>query len=141
MEQKFSKKIIHLMFSTDKGEALILEDKESIIYDYLSMQLKEQHCTPKAINGMPDHIHLLFELNQPKPIHEIVSKVKENSRYWINKQGLLCENFTWQKGSGVFNIHERDAKSLSTYILNQKGIHQTISFKEEYMSYLKLNLL
>ncbi len=140
MEHKLSP-WIHLVFSTLNGEALINPDREPMIHDFLKMQLTELGCAALAVNGMPDHIHALFSANSSMRINDISTILKQKSCEWINENSLLAPGFGWQKGFGIFAVDEPDILGLSDYINKQKEVHQTLTFKEEYMSYLKLNLL
>ncbi len=95
-------------------------------------QLVETGCTPRIINGMPDHIHLLFLLNQQLSIAEVIKQVKGNTSHWINEQSILPGKFSWQTGYGAFSVSEFQLERVYHYIRNQKQHHQKKSFIEEY---------
>ncbi len=65
----------------------------------------------------------------------------QKSSHWINRNELIHANFNWQKGFGVFTIGKCDIEPLKAYICNQKEVHKNLTFREEYLQYLKLNLL
>ncbi len=76
-------------------------DKEELIYNYINGQLREAGCPVRIINGMPDHVHLLFLQNPQKSISEIVKQISnlsinEPKIYKVRK--FACKSL---KGKGV----------------------------------------
>ena len=55
------------------------------------------------INGMPDHIHLLFGFRPTQSLSQLMQIVKQDSSKWINKNKLVGQGFSWQKGYGAFS--------------------------------------
>ena len=47
--------------------------------------------------------------------------------------------FSWQEGYGGFSYQKNQAKEVVNYILNQPEHHRKITFKEEYIDFLKKN--
>jgi len=45
--------------------------------------------------------------------------------------------FSWQNGYGTFSVSASKIDIVKRYILNQKEHHRKISFKEEYITFLK----
>ena len=45
--------------------------------------------------------------------------------------------FSWQEGYGAFSYSHSQIDNVVTYIMNQKQHHRKISFKEEYLDFLK----
>jgi putative transposase len=48
------------------------------------------------INGMPDHIQILFGMRPTQVLSELMKQLKENSSRWLNEKKLLREKFSWQ---------------------------------------------
>ena len=134
-------KRVHLMFSTLNNDELIHQECERLIHQIIRSLLIEQNCDTLAINGTADHVHILFTTCIKKPLVEIVDYIKEKSTFWINFNGLMNKEFSWQKGYGAFFIDENEVTTLSAYIHNQKEIHKQLTFKDEYMSYFCLHLI
>lgn len=55
---------VHLVFSTKNRQPLISPEKEGKIYHFIQSQMIDKGCFVKAMNGIEDHIHILFLLNQ-----------------------------------------------------------------------------
>ncbi len=128
---------MHVVFSTHQRELIISQKLEAFLHKHLTYLLKELECQPLAINGMPDHIHLLFQLNPNKSVSEIIKQVKGNSSHTINQSNLIENKFAWQTGYAAFSISESAVEKVKEYIFNQKEYHKKISFSDEYYKFLK----
>ena len=91
----------------------------------------------RIINGMADHIHILFLLNQNHSIADVFKQIKGNSSHWINQQNFMTSKFAWQIGYGAFSVSESMVKEVEKYIRNQKEHHKKITFREEYELFIK----
>jgi REP element-mobilizing transposase RayT len=127
---------MHVVFSTYERQPLITQKLEPFLHKHLGHLSKEMECIPLAINGMPDHIHILLNLNPNKSISEIVKQLKGNSSHTINQSNIIPEKFAWQTGYGAFSVSESAVGKVKEYIVNQKEHHGKISFQEEYEKFL-----
>jgi REP element-mobilizing transposase RayT len=137
MPHSFYKIWLHVVFSTKEREPLIDIRIKKIIYQYMSGQLNELGCRVKIINGMPDHMHLLFLLNPQRSISEVVKQIKGSSSHWINQDKIINRQFAWQTGYGVFSISESQLEKVYNYIKNQKEHHKKKTFGEEFSEFIK----
>ncbi len=114
---------------------------ESKLYNYIHEKLLELGCPSRIINGMPDHIHILFLQNPARSIAEIVKKVKGGSSFWINDNRLCQQKFSWQAGYAAFAVSESQVQRVFEYITNQKEHHERETFSEEYLHIIALHAL
>jgi REP element-mobilizing transposase RayT len=128
-----------VVFSTKDREPLIIKEKEQPIYNFISDQLRELDCPVRIINGMQDHIHLLFLQNPQRSAAEIIKQIKGSSSHWINQQKIIQLQFAWQTGYGVFSVSESQLEKAYLYIKNQKEHHRRKTFSEEYDEFIKLH--
>jgi putative transposase len=49
------------------------------------------------------------------------------------------KDFSWQRGYGAFTVSQSNAEQVSQYIRRQKEHHQKISFRDEFIQFLKAN--
>lgn len=131
--------MIHAVWSTKNREPLIKENFEAQLHNHLSQIVKEQNCFPKIVNGMADHVHLLFDLHPSACLQDVLKNVKGNSSHWVNAQNLMADKFAWQTGYAAFAVSESQVQKVYDYIANQKEHHRTKTFKQEYESFLRLN--
>jgi putative transposase len=110
---------------------------EPLLYDYLSEQLKKCECLPIAINGMPDHIHLLFLSNYKMSLADIMKQVKGSSSFWVNKCKLTQELFGWQDSFSGKSISEENVEIIKRYVQQQKIHHAKKTFQQEYEEFIE----
>ncbi len=137
MPHSYNKIWVHVIFATKDREPLIAQEKESLVYNHIKEQLREMGCPVRIVNGMPDHIHLLFLLNPQKSISEVIKHVKGNTSHWINAQDFADGKFAWQSGYASYSVSESQLEKVYNYILGQKQQHQRVSFMEEYEAFIK----
>jgi REP element-mobilizing transposase RayT len=130
---------IHAVFGTKYREELIAPSIKQQVYQIIIDEVKGLDCSLLAINGMPDHVHILFLMNSQKSIADIMHQIKGGSSYQINQQGLVTGKFAWQVGYGAFSVSESGIEGVKTYIKKQEIHHRILSFKEEYERFLDLH--
>ena len=52
--------LYHLVFEPYKREKVFLEKNQNRLYAYIRQIIENKKCKLYAINGIEDHIHLLF---------------------------------------------------------------------------------
>ena len=139
MSHVYTKLWTHAVFTTKNMKYLITPPLESKLHNFIHEQLLELGCPCRIINGMPDHIHLLFLQNPARSIAEIVKKIKGGSSFWINENRLCAQKFSWQAGYAAFAVSESQVQRVFDYISNQKEHHLKESFSEEYHHIIELH--
>ncbi len=64
--------------------------------------ITQQGHKPFAINGMPDHVHVLVSMNPVQAPSDMMFHVKRSSSLWINQNKYVPGKFSWQEGFGAF---------------------------------------
>ncbi|WP_317898774.1 IS200/IS605 family transposase [Aurantibacillus circumpalustris] len=136
MPQSYYKIWLHVVFSTKCRLPLIEPRVERQIHDHMREQLIELGCPVRIINGMSDHVHLLFLHNPRMTIADVVKQVKGNTSHWINKNDLTQFKFSWQDGYGAFSVSESQLERVFQYIRNQKQHHAKKLFSQEYDEFI-----
>jgi putative transposase len=137
MANTYSEIHIHFVFATQFKNALISESWEKRLYEYMIAIIHNHGHKVLAINGMPDHVHVLVGHRPEQGISDLVRIVKSTSSKWINEEELARSKFAWKAGFGAFSYSKSDLPKVINYIKNQKEHHKKFSFKEEYLKILK----
>ncbi len=66
-----------------------------------------------------------------------MKQVKQDSSKWINQQGFLRGQFSWEAGYGAFSYAKSQLHRVIDYIKNQEEHHQKQKFRSEYIRLLK----
>ena len=137
MPGTFSQLYIQYVFAVKGRQNLIQSSFENEVYSYIAGIIRNKGQKPLAVNGMPDHIHVLVGLKPVKEITDLIGDIKNNSTNFVNEKGLLKQKFAWQEGYGVFSYSESNYGKVIEYIKNQKQHHKKRSFRQEYTVLLK----
>jgi REP element-mobilizing transposase RayT len=98
--------------------------------------INNNHCRPVWINGVKDHVHILFGLRPTVALADLVKDIKVASSIWI-KEGRVFPNFyAWQEGYGAFTYSLSDEPELIEYVKAQEEHHRKVAFLEEYRKLL-----
>lgn len=130
---------IHLqfVFAVKFRKALIHPFWKDELYKYITGIIQNNNHKLLAINGMPDHIHILIGLRPTQAISDLMQVVKANSSKWINEKKFLKCKFEWQEGYGAFSYSKSHLKNVIRYIENQEQHHKRKTFLEEYVEFLE----
>ena len=137
MSGTFSQIYILIVFAVKGRHNLVLPSFEEEVYKYISGIVDGKDQKPLAVNGMPDHIHVLVGLRPALSISDLVRDIKNNSTNFINKKGWLKNKFCCHDGYGTFSYSESNYGKVIDYIKNQKQHHCKQTFRHEYISFLK----
>lgn len=138
MADTFSQIYIHTIFAVKGRENLIHPKYKEELYRYITGIVINEGQKLVAINGMPDHLHILIGLKPQKALSDLVRDIKSNSSRFINEKRWINGKFEWQKGFGAFSYSHSQLTTIINYIQNQEKHHKNKSFREEYESFLKL---
>ena len=137
MAGTFSQIYIQVVFAVKGRESLIQKEWEERLYQYITGVIRAKEQKLIAINGMPDHIHIFIGMKPSCCLSDLVREVKKSSNDFINENKLSKFKFSWQEGYGAFSYSHSQIDAVAKYILNQKEHHRKITFKEEYVDFLK----
>jgi len=128
---------IHAVFAVQNRLSLIKESWQDELYKYISGIIQNQGHKLLIINGMPDHIHLLFGMRPVQSLSDLMQDIKGSSSKWINNRKLVMGKFSWQEGYGAFSYSKSQLPNVIQYIEKQKEHHKIKSFREEYIEILR----
>ncbi|MDP2188397.1 MAG: IS200/IS605 family transposase [Sphingobacteriaceae bacterium] len=128
---------IQIVFAVKFRQCLIHPSWEAELYKYITGIVTNKGQKMLAINGMPDHIHILIGMRPSCCLSDLVREIKKASNDFVNSQGYTKNKFRWQEGFGAFSYSENDLHRVINYVLNQKEHHKKKSFREEYKAFLE----
>jgi putative transposase len=138
MANTYSQLYIQIVFAVKGRQNLISKNNKDEIYKYITGIITNHKQKLIAINGMPDHIHILVGIKPDISLSDLVRDIKSNSSKFINEQKWINGKFEWQTGFGAFSYGHSQLSNVIKYIENQEEHHKTKTFGEEYIEFLKL---
>jgi putative transposase len=137
MPQSFACLHYHLIFSTKGRAPLLAGDLPVRLYAYVGGILKDERGALVAAGGMPDHVHLLISLGRESSMSDILRQIKGSSSHWIHEEFSDRQDFAWQTGYAAFAVSYSHIKKVKKYIAGQADHHRTITFQEEFLTFLR----
>jgi len=137
MAGTFTKILVHHIFSTKNRVPSIAPEVEAGLFKYMVGISKNMQCWVMAINGTPDHVHILASMSKHCTVIQYMEDMKKDSSKWMKHQGAPFAGFGWQEGYGAFTIGASGVPALKRYIARQKEHHRTVTFQEEFLTFLK----
>src|SRR5262245_16210657 len=137
MANTYSSLFYHLVFSTKNRTQFIRSDIEARIWAYIGGIARNNKMTAVQIGGVEDHIHALVVAPPVMAPCDIAKCLKGDSSKWIHETFADLQDFSWQDGYGAFSVSKSNVPSVLSYIQNQRQHHQTQTFQDEYLEFLK----
>lgn len=137
MSGTFSQIYIRLVFAVKGRNSLISKLWEEELYKYITGIVRNKEQKMLAINGMPDHVHLFIGMKPSCCLSDLVKEIKKSSNDFINEKKFTGFKFQWQEGYGAFSYSHSNLDNVIKYVMNQKEHHKVLSFKEEYIEFLR----
>lgn len=137
MANTYTQVHIQVVFAVQNRGSCIHTDWEDALHRYITGIIQNHGHRVLQINGMPDHIHVLFGMRPHQALSDLVKQIKQDSTKWINQQGFVRGRFSWQAGYAAFSYSKSQVPKVVRYIQNQKENHKKKSFREEYLEFLK----
>jgi REP element-mobilizing transposase RayT len=94
---------------------------------------------PLAMGGTEDHVHLLVKLRPDHALSDVLRDLKANATGWMHELFPDLDDFYWQRGYGAFTVSHSNVESVRSYIANQLEHHKKVSFRDEFLAFLRAN--
>jgi putative transposase len=137
MSQSLSKIYLHIIFGTKNWQPTIKEPYDKRLYSYLAGVCKNLDCSPIAVSGHLNHVHVLCRFAKDITVSDFLEALKTQSSKWMKEQGDSLKNFYWQKGYAAFSIAEDSVGNVRHYIDSQEEHHSRVNYREEIICLLK----
>jgi putative transposase len=128
---------VHLVFATKTREPFLKKEIRYDIQKHIIENCITQGIFLKAINGYTDHLHCLISLGKDQTIAKISQLIKGESSFWINKNNLTREKFSWQDDYFAVSVSDSQVETVTRYIQNQEKHHAKKSFDDEVNEFLE----
>ncbi|MGM0933581.1 MAG: IS200/IS605 family transposase [Bacteroidota bacterium] len=136
MANTYTQIYIHVVFAVKGRQNLISKKWKDELYKYITGIVTNEGQKLIAINGMPDHLHILLGIKPNKNISDLIRDIKANSSRFINTRNWIAGKFEWQTGFGAFSCGHSQLDTVIHYIQEQESHHKKLNFREEYLKFL-----
>jgi putative transposase len=127
---------VHLVFSTKNREPWLKEEIRYKVHQHIIQNCKDKEIFLQAINGYTEHLHCLISLGKDQSVSKVAQLIKGESSFWINKNNIVSEKFSWQDDYFAVSVSESQVNAVVNYIKNQEEHHSKKSFNEEVEEFI-----
>ena len=132
--------LVHAVYSTKHRHPFLADPHIRYqLHHYIGGILKHNGAQPLQVNGVADHVHLLFGIPPAGNVAFFVKESKRASSIWIKTKGTDYAGFAWQTGYSAFAVSESAKDTVRRYIRNQEEHHRRATFQEEWEKLMKAN--
>ncbi len=131
----------HVIFSTKDRSPYLDDEIRGRVFAYMGGIVREMHGTAAIINGVSDHVHMLVQLPAEVSLAECLRVVKSNSSRWVHETWPDRKKFAWQSGYGASSVSTSNVPVVTRYIHGQEEHHKRVSFRDEFISFLRKNAI
>lgn len=139
MSQSFTNLLYHIVFSTKDRRPLITLEYQPRLYQYIGGTIRRLGGASLGINGTEDHVHVLAKLRPDKALSDVLRDLKAGASGWMHDVFPRLADFSWQRGYGAFSVSQSNLQQVQLYLREQKEHHQRVSFRDEFIQFLKAN--
>jgi putative transposase len=137
MANTYSQIYLQVVFAVEGRQSLIQKQNKVELHKYMTGMVTEREQKLLAIHCMPDHTHILIGLRPAMALSDLVHDLKIGSANFINRKKWVVGRFGWQEGFGAFSYGHSQLTRIIRYVQNQEQHHAKLSFREEYLRFLK----
>lgn len=137
MSQSLSANYLHLVFHVKTTSVAIQEHDQERLNAYVVGTIRNLGSMPVQVNGVRDHLHILFRLSPTMALAEFVSQVKVSASKFLKSLEPMYRGFAWQSGYGAFSVSPNNLDAAARYVAGQQEHHRDKDFSGEYLTFLK----
>ena len=135
----YTNTMYHIVLRTHCSAPTIVTEHERDLYAYIMGTVTNMNGKLYRIGGMPDHVHLLVSLPATLAMSKFVQELKVSTSKWLKTNNSFPRFDGWSREYAGFSYGLRDKDMIVNYIKNQKEHHRKVTFREEYIAFLKEN--
>jgi len=134
----YTQLLFHSVIRTYKSENTLPTDvRIKFLYQNIWGIINNKGGKLYRINSMSDHVHLLFTMPPTIALSDFMKAIKASSSKIIKSVDGFEKFKAWGEGYAALSCNLRDKDVIIKYIINQQEHHKIVTFRDEYMSFIK----
>ena len=113
----------HFVWATRRRGWFVTEAVERDLHRFIHGKCDLLKVHIYALNGMPDHVHLVVGLPATLSVSDFMEAVKGTSSHYINHLPNQPDCLYWQPGYGLLTFAQGALDRIVAYVENQKQHH------------------
>ena len=113
----------HIVWATKRRQPFLMGEKEEAVFRCALKLVKAAGYEALAINGMPDHVHLLIKTGPKFDVSALMKNLKGVTSALVNDMTDHAGNFRWQEGYFAKSVTPSHLPKVLDYVKGQKEHH------------------
>jgi putative transposase len=113
----------HVVWATQYRQPLLTAEREQAVFRLIMATAYDLGAEVLAVNGMPDHIHVLIKTGAVVDMPHMMKQIKGVTSAMLNRLMQPTERFRWQSGYYSATVTPSHAPKIAAYIQSQKEHH------------------
>jgi putative transposase len=139
MAHSFTSLHYHLVFSTKERRPWLADPVRQELWAFMGGIIRDFGGVTLAVNGIPDHVHLLVGLHPDRTLSDTLRALKAGSSRYLHQAGVDWLAFSWQTGYSAFTVSYSQIEIVRRYIENQEEHHRKTTFEDELRRLVQLH--
>ena len=136
-KHSYNKIWIHFIWETPFNQKILSREARKKISNFLYEYCNEKNIFMKVNYVNAEHVHVVVDLPTNLSVEDCIKFLKGSSSFYINKNRVTRNKFSWGKGYGAFSVSASQLNIVVNYIKDQEEHHRVKSFAEEYQLFIK----
>ena len=129
--------LYHVVIRTKASQVVLSLEHSDELYRYIWGIIKNKNSVLYRVNGMEDHVHILLSLHPTIALSDFMREMKAETSKMLKRTAGFEQFTAWSEGYAALTYSLKDKEMIINYIKNQREHHKTISFRDEYLGFLK----
>ena len=130
---------LQVVFVTKNRKRILTKSVRTALFIELRKYARSLGIKSSYVNGVEDHVHILFMFSANDKISTLIGQVKGYISHWIKNQfGDQLKTFQWCSGYYADGVSRRDADSVRMYIAKQEMHHRRPEYREAWEEVLEV---
>jgi len=128
----------HAVIRPYRSESVLpTDDRRKFLYQDIYGIINNKGGKLYRINSVCDHAHLLFSMPATIALSDFMKAIKASSSKALKTADGFEKFKAWSEGYAVLSCSLQDVDRIVKYIINQQEHHKKLTFKDEYISFIK----
>ena len=133
----YSQLIYHVVIRTKKSKPTLSLEHSEKLYRYIWGVIKNKNGLLYRVNGMEEHVHILFSLHPTIALSDFMRELKAETSKMLKRTAGFEQFSGWGDGYAALTYSSMDKDMIINYIKNQRKHHRAVSFRDEYTSLIE----
>ena len=129
--------LYHVIIRTKASQPVLSLECSDELYRYIWGIIRNKNSVLYRINGMEDHVHILLSLHPTIALSDFMREMKAETSKMLKRTAGFEQFTAWSEGYAALSYSLKDKETIINYIKNQREHHKTMSFRDEYVAFLK----